>query len=82
MSYDAATHAFVLVESTPYGAERVVELFTADSPEAARAYADQFNKTELDKQLSRFRIAGRYVVLELFHDDRPEYADVAYYTGL
>lgn len=82
MSYDAATHAFVLVESAPNGAEKVVELFTADSSKAAQAYAAQLNKPYLDKHLQRFRVAGRYVVLELFHDDRPEYADVAYYTGL
>lgn len=82
MSYDAPARAFVLVEVAPNGAERIVELFDADSKEAAEAYAAQFNKTELDKHLRRFRIAGRFVVSSLFHTDDPEYADAPYYTGL
>lgn len=82
MSYDAPVRAFVLVEVAPNGAEKVRELFAADSEEAAEAYAAQHNKTELDKHLRRYRIAGEYIVLELFHDDSPEYADAPYYTGL
>ena len=80
MNYDALTRAYVLVEVAPNGAEKVRELFEADSEEAAEAYAAQFNKTELYKHLRRFRIAGRYVVLELFRSNKPEDADAPYYT--
>ena len=82
MSYDAPARAFVLVELAPNGAQTVVELFEADSPEDAAAYAAQFNKTELDKHVQRFRIAGKFPVVTLFHTDDPEYADAPYYTGL
>lgn len=82
MSYDAPTHAYVLVEVAPNGAEKVRELFEADSPEDAAAYAEQHNKTELDKHLRRFRIAGRFLVSSLFRSDDPEYADDPYYLGL
>ena len=82
MSYDAPTRAFVLVVTAPNGSERVIELFEADSPEDAAAYAEQHNKTELDKHLRRFRIAGRFLVSFLFRSDDPEYADAPYYTGL
>lgn len=82
MSYDAPTRAYVLVEGAPNGAEKVVALFEADSLEAAEAYAAQFNKSELDKHVQRFRIAGRFMVSYLFRSNNPEDADAPYYTGL
>lgn len=60
MSYDAPTFAYVLVEVAPNGAEKVAELFEADSLEAAEAYAAQVNTTGLDVFVQRFRIAGRF----------------------
>ena len=82
MSYDAPTRAYVLVEVAPNGAEKVVELFDADSKDAAEAYAAQRNTTELDKHVRRFRIAGRFMVSSLFRSNSPEDADAPYYLGL
>ena len=45
---------------------------------AAQKYADQQNKTELDKHVQRFRIAGGYTCAELDFD--PE--DGRYFLGL
>lgn len=69
MTYDALTRAYVLVEVAPNGAERVRELFEADSEEAAEEYAAQHNVSELDKHVQRFRIAGYYGVRSLYRTD-------------
>ena len=82
MSYDSPTRVFVLVEVAPNGAQEVVEVFEADSPEQAQAYAAQRNTTKLDQYLRRFRIAGPFLVTTLFRSDSPDYADAPYYLGL
>ncbi len=69
---------FVLVEVAPNGAQSVQSVFWAESLEAAQKYADQQNKTELDKHVQRFRIAGGYTCAELDFD--PE--DGRYFLGL
>ena len=81
MSYDRANTVFVLVEVAPSGAQRIKEVFEADSLDAAQGYADQFNATELDKHVQRFRIAGEYGVRTLFKSDSEEYSDEPYYTA-
>ena len=69
---------FVLVEAAPNGAQTVQSVFQAESLDAARAYAEQKNVTELDKHVQRFRIAGVHTVAELDFD--PE--DGRYFLGL
>ena len=81
MSYDRASTVFVMVEVAPNGAQRVKEVFEADSLDAAQGYAAQHNKTELDKHVQRFRIAGEYGVRALFKSDSEEYVEEPYYTG-
>lgn len=81
MSYDRTSTVFVLVEVAPSGAQRIKEVFEADSLEAAQKYADQLNVTELEKHVQRFRIAGEYGVRVLFKSDSAEYGDEPYYTA-
>ena len=81
MSYDRANTVFVLVEVAPSGAQRIKEVFEADSLEAAQGYAAQHNKTDLDRHVQRFRIAGEYGVRTLFKSDSVEYEDESYYTA-
>ena len=81
MSYDRVSAVFVLVEVAPNGAQRVKEVFEADSLNAAQEYAAQHNKTELDKHVQRFRIAGEFGVRTLFKSDSEEYVEEPYYTG-
>ena len=81
MSYDRVSAVFVLVEVAPNGAQRVKEVFEADSLNAAQGYADQLNVTELDKHVQRFRVAGEYGVRTLFKSDSREYDDEPYYTA-
>ena len=81
MSYDRANTVFVLVEVTPCGAQRIKEVFEADSLDAAQGYADQFNATELDKHVQRFRIVGEYGVRTLFKADSEEDGGAPYYTA-
>ena len=81
MSYDRANTVFVLVEVAPSGAQRIKEVFEANSLESAQGYADQLNVTELDKHVQRFRIAGEYGVRTLFKSDSEEYGDEPYYTA-
>ena len=69
---------FVLVEVAPNGAQAVQSVFWAESLEAASAYAEQKNVSELDKHVQRFRIAGSYTCGELDFD--PE--DGRYFLGL
>ena len=69
---------FVLVEVSPNGAQSVQSVFWAENLDAAQAYAEQQNKTELDKHVQRFRIAGAYTCGELEVD--PE--DGRYFLGL
>ena len=81
MSYDRVSAVFVLVEVAPNGAQRVKEVFEADSLNAAQGYADQLNVTELDKHVQRFRVAGEFGVRTLFKSDSEEYVEEPYYTG-
>ena len=69
---------FVLVEVAPNGSQSVQKVFQAESLDAARAYAEQQNTTELDKYVRRFRIAGAYTCCELDFD--PE--EGRYFLGL
>ena len=69
---------FVLVEVAPNGAQSVQAVFWAENLDAAQAYAEQQNKTELDKHVQRFRIAGAYTCCELDFD--PE--EKRYFLGL
>ena len=69
---------FVLVEVAPNGAQTVHSVFQADSLEAASAYAEQQNVSELDKHVQRFRVQGPFSVAELDFD--PE--DGRYFLGL
>ena len=59
---------FVLVEVAPNGAQTVQSVFQAESLDAARAYAEQKNVTELDKHVQRFRVHGPFSVAELDFD--------------
>ena len=69
-------HVFVLVEVAPLGAQSVQSVFCAQNTDAAQAYAEQ--KTELDKNGRRFRLAGPLTCCELGFD--PE--DGRYFLGL
>ena len=81
MSYDRINTVFVLVEVAPSGAQRIKEVFEADSLDAAQLYAAQHNETEIDKHVQRFRIAGEYGVRALFKSDSEDYSDAPYYTA-
>ena len=59
---------FVLVEVAPNGAQHVQNVFWAESLDAARTYAEQKNKTELDKHVQRFQVQGPFSVAELDFD--------------
>lgn len=69
---------FVLVEVAPNGAQTIQSVFWAESLDAAQAYAEQQNRTELDKHVQRFRVQGPYTCAELDFD--PE--DGRYFLGL
>ena len=69
---------FVLVEVAPNGAQTVQSVFQAESLDAARAYAEQKNTTELDKHVQRFRVLGPFSVAELDFDTE----DGRYFLGL
>ena len=69
---------FVLVEVAPNGAQTVQSVFQAESLEAASAYAEQKNVSELDKHVQRFRAQGPFGVAELDFD--PE--EGRYFLGL
>ena len=69
---------FVLVEVAPNGSQTVHSVFQADSLEAASAYAEQKNVSELDKHVQRFRVQGPFGYAELDFD--PE--DGRYFLGL
>ena len=81
MSYDRTSTVFVLVEVAPSGAQRIKEVFEANSLESAQGYADQLNVTALDKHFQRFRIAGEYGVRTLFKADSEEDGGAPYYTA-
>ena len=69
---------FVLVEVAPNGAQTVQSVFQAESLDAARAYVEQKNVTELDKHVQRFRVQGPFSPAELDFD--PE--EGRYFLGL
>ena len=69
---------FVLVEVAPNGAQTVQSVFQAESLEAASAYAEQKNVSELDKHVQRFRVQGPFIYAELDFD--PE--EGRYFLGL
>ena len=69
---------FVLVEVAPNGAQTVHSVFWAESLEAASAYAEQKNVSELDKHVQRFRAAGPFSYAELDFDSE----EGRYFLGL
>ena len=69
---------FVLVEVAPNGAQTVRSVFQAESLEAASAYAEQKNVSELDKHVQRFRVQGPFSYAELDFDPEEE----RYFLGL